>query len=127
MAFPRKLGNIGILTEQAAKIASCGGNGITPGAWMEMKERLLFDGVDMLGDDLFINETEKRSFFVLPDCTLSSLSRLDPASLGAQETIHGIRIQLSVEHGFLHADLHLLGASAMFPGHMAEIGNRKLT
>jgi hypothetical protein len=62
----RDLGNIGVLTMQAAKIAAHGGNRVGETARQNVKQRFFLDRIDMFGDEIAVDQGVECSSPVLP-------------------------------------------------------------
>jgi hypothetical protein len=63
-----------VLTVEATEVTACAGKGKTLGAWMEMIERLLLDGVDGQGTGLSIDLTKEYAAIISSTATTSCLA-----------------------------------------------------
>jgi hypothetical protein len=68
----RPLGNIVVLAMQAPEIAPDRRNGKGLGTWIEVKKRLFFYGIDMVGAGKAIDEAVKGTAAVFPDAAYPS-------------------------------------------------------
>jgi len=72
-----------MLALEASEIATHSGHGEGGRPWKEMKEWLLFNGVDIQGDRATVNKGVKFSSLVLTNSTETPFRRGDDASMAA--------------------------------------------
>ncbi len=78
------LGNFPVLAEFAVQVTAGGGDGIGAGAGENVKERLLFDGIDMHGGGVAIGQGDIFAALVFPDAAFPPVAVHDFALPGAE-------------------------------------------
>jgi len=71
------LGNLPVLAEFAFYVAPGRGDRVGPASWKKVENRLLLDGVDVLGAKIGMNECEIGPFSVLAHAAISALAVRD--------------------------------------------------
>jgi len=102
VVLARRLGNIGILAEEAAEVTPNGGNGVAPGPGIEVIERFLFNWVNVLSDELTVYQRQQGAVAILANPALASHAGLDPARLGTEKAGNRAPFELPVKHRLLH-------------------------
>jgi hypothetical protein len=77
-----------ILALETSEIATHRGHGERGRSWKKMEERLLFNGVYIMGDRTAIDKGIKFSPLVLSNPTETSFRKGDNALMIAKETLH---------------------------------------
>jgi hypothetical protein len=96
VAVAGQLGDIRVLAVFAAKITARRRDGKRQASRKEMEQRLLFDGIDVLRNNLVIDEADQHAVPVLPDRADAELTGGDEAAVGAKAALH-----LALLPGFL--------------------------
>ena len=111
---PGILGNVVVLAVQAHEIAAHRGDGVGAGAGQEVEQRLLLDGVDVLGDDLAVIEAEELAVPVFPHVADAPLVRVDLAFMGAKKAVDLLVLQAFPQSGWLHRFSSELGSTLSY-------------
>jgi len=90
----RPLGDLPVLAELAVKVTAGRGQGESGGVRDHVKQRFFFDGIDMDGTRVAIDESLETSVKIEADTAVATLTVLKPASSGAQLTFYDGRHKL---------------------------------
>jgi hypothetical protein len=91
-----------ILALEAPEVTAHSSKGERGRPRIEVKDRLLLDGIDMQGDGPSKDEGIELSLPILPDSTDPSFRRRDGASVIAEMALDLPSFQRIVKHGFFH-------------------------
>ena len=103
----RCLGDVIILTVQAAEVTACAGNGETGSTRMEMIKRFFLHRVDGQGTRLAINLAHKHAIMIPPTTTDTRLALSDMAVMRTEQTLHSITLQLPIIPTFFHLQISI--------------------
>jgi hypothetical protein len=85
-----------ILTVEATEVTACAGKRKALGAWMEMIERLLLDGVDGQRTGLSIDLAKENTTIIATTATASCLTISNMAVMRTERALHGPTLQLLI-------------------------------
>ena len=92
----RCLRDIVVLTVQASEVTACAGKRKTLGAWMEMIERLLFNGVDGQRTGLSIDLAKENTTIIATTATASCLTFSNMTMMRTEQAFQLSILQLPI-------------------------------
>jgi hypothetical protein len=93
----RQLGDVGVLAEAAAEVASYRSNGIRKRARQKMIKRFFFNGVDVTRDEPTVNQGVQHPIPVFADVANPPLAIDDEAAMTAKMASHLVIFELFVQ------------------------------
>ena len=85
-----------VLTVQTTEVTPCAGQRQTGGAWVEMIERFLLDGVDGQRTGFAIDLADEHAFVITTTATAPSLSFGDATMMRTEQALYHAIVQLLI-------------------------------
>ena len=114
------LGDIGILAESAPKIAAHRGNGVRQGIGQKMKQGFFFDGINMPGNQITVNQGFEDTIPVFAHRAYSAAAVFDHTAVAAQIAFDFFVLQRFPETSFHNCSIEGL---VRYAGQSVNEGN----
>jgi hypothetical protein len=100
LAIGGHLSDVGILAKTAAEVAADGGNGIRKGPGKEMKQRFFFNGINVPGYELTVDQGLQNAGLVFAHTAYPAATVFDYTAMAAKVAFNLVFLKPFIKVGF---------------------------